>query len=69
MDEEKDIINRYGKGNCPECGVDLDTVNPAKHAVTHWGPDPIAVTPQTARETLLARQRRATLLGEDVPKT
>jgi hypothetical protein len=60
--------NPYGEGRCPECGADLNTVDPRKHAVTHWGVDPIQYDPRTARQTLLARQRRAILLGEDVPQ-
>ncbi len=60
-------LNPYGDGKCPECGIDLDTVDPKKHAVAHWGDSPIPVDPQTARQTLLARQRRAILTGDQPP--
>lgn len=61
-------VNPYGEGNCPECGMPLDSVDPRKHAITHWGPEPIAFDARNAAQTLLARQRRAMLMGEDVPE-
>ena len=65
---EHPSLNVYGDGKCPECGIDLTTVDPRKHSVAHYGVDPIAYTPQTANQTLLARQRQALLMGAELPE-
>lgn len=58
-------VNVYGEGRCPECGQPVESADHArKHAITHYG---AAVIPQNAG-TLLARARRAALLGEDMPE-
>lgn len=61
-------LNPYGDGKCPECGADLQSVDPKKHAVAHYGEGPIPFTPQTAASTHLARQRQAMLRGEQLPE-
>lgn len=50
-------------GTCPECGIELADVDVYAHAIQHYGEEPL---PQNHR-TLTARQRRAELLGEEVP--
>lgn len=55
---------RYGRGNCPECGVPLADQNCESHAVFHYGTD----EPTPVREHLLARMRRAVILGKPLPE-
>lgn len=55
---------RYGRGNCPECGVSLKDQNLDAHAASHYGPD----DPTPIREHLLARMRRAVILGKPLPE-
>lgn len=61
-------FNPYGDGRCPECGIDLSTVDPAKHSIAHYGVDPIQFDARTAQSTLLARQRQASLVGQPLPE-
>jgi len=42
---------------CPECGCDLSTKDPAKHALSHW---PVPLNEQNSGP--LARQRFAALM-------
>lgn len=55
---------RYGRGNCPECGVPLKDQNPDAHSASHYGVD----EPTPTREHLLARMRRAVILGKPLPE-
>lgn len=51
--------------HCPECGQKLgDSTHRVKHAVSHYGDAPLRDIPQT----LIARQRRAFLMDEAIPK-
>lgn len=56
--------NNTDVGQCPECGVSLDTVDARQHAVGHYGYEDLPVH----HNNLLARQRRALLLGEELPE-
>lgn len=56
-------LQPYGPGNCPECGVPLDTQNPEAHAASHWGP----TEPENDPGHYLARARRAVVLGRPLP--
>lgn len=51
--------------HCPECGIELtEGVDRSKHAVLHYGDAPLPNIPQTR----IARQRRAFLLGDEIPR-
>lgn len=56
----------YPEGDaCPECGAILDDkINREKHAIGHYGDEPLPVN----HLTLVARQRQAAILGEDIPR-
>ena len=52
-------------GDCPECGVSFDAVDPAKHAADHW-PDVVPIS----RMSTEALEREAALFraaGRKVP--
>lgn len=56
--------NNTSDGQCPECGVPLDTVDVREHATGHYGYDDLP----KHHDNLLARQRQALLLGEPLPE-
>lgn len=57
-------LNPYGEGRCPECGVDLTTVNVPAEVGRHWSDEPLPVI----HENYLARARKAYMLGQELPK-
>lgn len=60
-----DLYNNGTKeGQCPECGLDLKTVDQRQHAEQHYG----ELEMPKAHNNLLARQRRALLEGEKLPE-
>lgn len=58
-------LNPYGEGNDPETGVKIESPEHArKLATSHYGDEPIPVNPGT----MIARARRAMLMGEPLPE-